>query len=153
MFDLSLPWWEFIVRAVLVYLALMVMVRLSGKRTVGQFTPFDLLVVMLLSESVSNSLSGEDSSVIGGLILAATLVSLNVVLAFITSRSPRFEKVTEGTPVLVGRDGKIFEKVLEQQQVGIGELQKALRENDCELTDLKCAFLETDGNFSIMKKN
>jgi uncharacterized membrane protein YcaP (DUF421 family) len=153
MFDLSLPWWEFIVRAFLVYLALMVMVRLSGKRTVGQFTPFDLLVVMLLSESVSNSLSGEDSSVIGGLILAATLVSLNVVLAFITSRSPRFETVTEGTPVLVGRDGKIFEKVLQQQQVGIGELQKALRENDCELADLKCAFLETDGNFSIMKKN
>lgn len=152
MFDLSLPWWEFICRAVIVYVALMVMVRLSGKRTVGQFTPFDLLVVMLLSESVSNALNGEDGSVLGGLILASTLVLLNVLVAYASSHSAKVEQITEGTPVLVGRDGVIFHDVLKRERVGIGDLECALRQADCQLDDLKCAFLETDGNFSIMKK-
>jgi uncharacterized membrane protein YcaP (DUF421 family) len=153
MFDLSLPWWEFIARAAIVYAALMVMVRVSGKRTISQYTAFDLLVVMLLSESVSNSLSGDDQSITGGLILAATLVSFNLVLAIASSRSRRIEKITEGAPVLVGRDGQIFEDVLKRERVGIGELEKALRENDCEVSDLRFAFLESDGTLSIQKKS
>ncbi|MBL0728856.1 DUF421 domain-containing protein [Piscinibacter sp. HJYY11] len=152
MFDLSVPWWEFVARAAIVYLVLMVMVRIAGKRTIGQFTPFDLIVVMLLSESVSNALSADDHSVTGGLIVAGTLVFLNVVFAVASARSRKVEQITEGTPVLVGRDGKLFEDVLKRERVGIGELEKALRENDCELADLKYAFLESDGNFSIQKK-
>ena len=152
MFQLSLPWWEFVVRAAAVYVALRVMVRVSGKRTVGQFTPFDLLVVMLLSESVSGSLSGQDESLLGGLLIAFTLVVLNVVVAMASARSARIERITEGTPVLVGRDGVIFRDVLRRQHVGVGELEKALRENDCALEEMHCAFLETDGNFSILKK-
>jgi hypothetical protein len=74
MFDMDLPWWEFVVRGAVVYLALLVMVRLSGRRTISQLTPFDLLVVMLLSEAVSNGMSGGDNSVGGGLIIAATLI-------------------------------------------------------------------------------
>lgn len=152
MFDLAIPWWEFPLRGAVVYLVLMVLVRVSGKHTVGQFTPFDLLVVMLLSEAVSNSLSGEDNSLLGGLIIAATLVALNLVMAHVSSRSKRMEQVIEGTPVLVGRDGKVFEEVLRTHRVGAGEMEKALREADCELKELRCAFLETDGNISIMKK-
>lgn len=152
MFDLGLPWWEFVVRGAIVYGALMVMVRIAGKRSVGQFTPFDLLVVMLLSESVSNSLSGEDNSLLGGLILAATLVSLNLVVAFASARSRKVENITEGTPVLIGRDGKLFTDVIKRERVGIGEVEKALRENDCELAELRFAFLEADGNFSIQKQ-
>lgn len=152
MFDLSMPWWEFIARAAIIYIVLMVMVRIAGKRTVGQFTPFDLLVVMLLSESVSNGLSGDDHSVIGGLILAGTLVSLNMAFAVASSRSRKVEEITEGTAVLVGRDGKLFEDVLKRERVGIGDVEKALRENDCDLADLKYAFLESDGNLSIQKK-
>lgn len=152
MFDFSLPWWEFIVRAAAVYLVLMLMVRLAGKRTVGQFTPFDLLVVMLLSESVSNSLSGGDESLVGGLVVAATLMVLNTAFAVASARSRRVEEVTEGTPVLVGRDGQVFEQVLKRERVGIGEFEKALREADCDLAEVKCAFLETDGSFSILKR-
>lgn len=152
MFGFSLPWWEFIVRAAAVYLVLMLMVRLAGKRTVGQFTPFDLLVVMLLSESVSNSLSGGDESLVGGLVVAATLMVLNTAFAVASARSRRVEEVTEGTPVLVGRDGQVFEQVLKRERVGIGEFEKALREADCDLAEVKCAFLETDGSFSILKR-
>ena len=152
MFDLSLPWWEYVVRAAVVYLVLMAMVRLSGKRTVGQFTPFDLLVVMLLSESVSNSLGGGDASLVGGLIAAATLMGLNAAVAVASARSRRIEEVTEGSPVLVGRDGAVFHEVLKREHVGIGEFEKALREADCELAGMKCAFLESDGSFSILKR-
>jgi uncharacterized membrane protein YcaP (DUF421 family) len=152
MFDLSLPWWEFVCRAAIVYGALLIMVRVSGKRTVGQFTPFDLLVVMLLSESVSDSLSAGDESVTAGLLLAGTLVLLNVLLATFSARSRKVEKMTEGSPVLVGRDGKLFEDVLKRERVGIGEVEKALREHDCELEDMRLVFLESDGDFSIQKK-
>lgn len=152
MFDLDLPWWEFVVRAAIVYGALMVMVRIAGKRSVGQFTPFDLVVVMVLSESVSNSLTGGDNSVTGGLILAATLVLLNVLFAVASARSRKIEDLTEGTPVLIGRDGQLFENVLKRERIGLGEVEKALRENDCELSELRMAFLEPDGNFSIQKR-
>src|SRR5690606_24851567 len=111
MFDLSIPWWEFIVRAGAVYLVLLVMVRVTGKRTVGQFTPFDLIVVMLLSEGVSNSLTGGDESLGGGLIIAATLVALDMVIAVVTSRSKKMDRAIQGSPVLVGRDGVIYDDV------------------------------------------
>jgi uncharacterized membrane protein YcaP (DUF421 family) len=107
---------------------------------------------MLLSESVSNALSGDDHSVTGGLVLAATLVLLNIGLAVAGARSRKVEEITEGTPVLIGRDGKLFEEVLRRERVGVGEVEKALRESDCELTELKLAFLEADGRFSIQKK-
>jgi uncharacterized membrane protein YcaP (DUF421 family) len=152
MFDLQASWWELPVRAAIIYGALLVMVRLSGRRTVGQFTPFDLLVVMLLSESVSSALNGGEESVTGGLLAAATLVALNVVIAFATSRSKRLQTLMEGSPVLVGRDGKIFREVLKKHRVPIGDVEQALREADCEQGDMKFACLEADGKISILKE-
>ncbi|MGK5045786.1 DUF421 domain-containing protein [Janthinobacterium sp. GB4P2] len=152
MFDLDLPAWELVVRAVMVYLALLLMVRMTGKRTVGQFTPFDLLVVMLLSEAVSNSLSGGDDSISGGLILALTLICLNMLIAWITSRSRKLAELVDGTPVLLGRDGVIFNDVVKKCRVASGDVEQALREADCPLPDMKCAFLEADGKITILQK-
>ncbi|VXC74609.1 DUF421 domain-containing protein [Massilia sp. 9I] len=152
MFDMDLPWWEFIVRGLAVYLLLLVMVRLSGRRTVGQFTPFDLLVVMLLSEAVSNSLNGGDNSLIGGLIAAATLVAINSAVALVNSRSPSIEKLVEGSAILIGRDGVFFEKVVRNCRLSDSDLEEALREHDCTRQDMKCAFLETDGEITILRK-
>jgi len=152
MFDLQVSWWELLARAALIYFALFLMVRLSGKRTVGQFTPFDLLVVMLLSEAVSNGLSGGDQSVTGAWILAAALIVMNGLLGFIGSRSKRLERLLEGSPVLIGRDGRWFPDVLRQHRLGEADIKKALREADCALSDLKMAILESDGSISIMKR-
>ena len=151
MFELELPWWELIVRAVLIYCVLLFMVRVGGKRTVGQFTPFDLLVVMLLSECVSNGLSGGDSSVTGGLILAATMIVLNMSVSYLTARSRKLSDIVEGTPELIGRDGKMFKDMLKKLRVGESDFEEALREADCALEDMKCAFLETDGQITIMQ--
>ena len=151
MFDMDLPWWEFIVRGLAVYLLLLVMVRLSGRRTVGQFTPFDLLVVMLLSEAVSNSLNGGDDSLVGGLIAAATLVAINAVVGLLTSRSQSIEKLVDGSAVLIGRDGVFFEKVMRNCRLSESDIEEALREHDCPRPEMKCAFLEADGEITILR--
>jgi uncharacterized membrane protein YcaP (DUF421 family) len=152
MFDLHAPWWELPLRAAIVYVALLAMVRLSGKRTVGQFTPFDLLVVMLLSESVSSGLSGGEESVTGGLLAAATLVVLNVVISYATSRSVKLQALVEGRAVLVGRNGEIFHDVLKRHRVPLSDVEQALREADCAQADMKYACLEADGKISVLKE-
>lgn len=153
MFEMSTSWWELPARVVIIYGVLLVLVRLSGKRTVGQFTPFDLLVVMLLSESVSSGLSGGESSVTGALLAAATLILLNVVVAVATARSHRLQRFVEGSPVLIGRDGTIFEGILKRSHVPICDVERSLREADCDLADMKFAFLEADGTISILKQS
>lgn len=152
MFDMDLPWWEFIVRGAVVYLVLLVMVRISGRRTVGQFTPFDLLVVMLLSEAVSNSLSGGDDSLSGGLIIAATLIALNTLVAVMSAYSRRMSVILDGTAVLIGRDGVFFDKVVRHCRITAEDLDQALRAAGCERSDMQCAFLEADGEITIQKK-
>jgi uncharacterized membrane protein YcaP (DUF421 family) len=147
MFDLQIPWWEFIVRAGVVYIVLLALVRLTGKRTVGQFTPFDLVVVMLLAEAVSDSMRGGDESLIGGLIAAVTLVALDVAISFTSARSKTIDTLVEGNPVLVGRDGALYEDVLKRERVPPSDVEQALREADCSM-----AILEADGKISILKK-
>lgn len=151
MFDLDLPWWELIARGAIVYCALLVMMRVSGRRTVGQFTPFDLLVVMLLSEAVSNSLTGGDDSLFGGLIIAGTLVALTVTISFLTSRSRKFESLIEGSPVLIGRDGLFFDDVMKHCRLSQDDVEEALRAADCPRIKMKCAFLEANGSISILQ--
>ena len=152
MFDMDLPWWEFIARGAMIYLALLVMVRLSGRRTISQLTPFDLLVVMLLSESVSNGLSGGDDSVSGGLIIAATLIVLNGTIGILSANSRKMESIFDGDAVLIGRDGVFFDKVLKRNRVGESDIEQALREADCARHEMQCAFLEADGNITILKR-
>ena len=152
MFDMDLAWWEFVVRGAVVYLALLVMVRLSGRRTVGQLTPFDLLVVMLLSEAVSNSLSGGDDSLGGGLIIAATLIVLNSAVAMISTLSKRASVILDGTAIQIGRDGQFFDKVVKQCRITESDLEQSLRTADCTREEMLTAFLEADGEITIQKK-
>jgi uncharacterized membrane protein YcaP (DUF421 family) len=152
MFDMDLPWWEFIARGAMVYVALLVMVRLSGRRTISQLTPFDLLVVMLLSEAVSNGLSGGDDSVSGGLIIAATLIVLNAVFGILSANSRKLENFFDGEAALIGRDGVFFDKVIRRSRVGQADIEQALRQADCARHEMQVAFLEVDGSITIVKR-
>jgi uncharacterized membrane protein YcaP (DUF421 family) len=129
------------------------MVRVAGKRTVGQFTPFDLLVIMLLSEAVSSSLNGGDQSIPGGLLLAGTLIALNILIAWLTAHSRKAAELVEGSAVLLGRNGRIFTDIAKKHRVSEGEIEQALREEDCELKEMQCIFLESDGKITILKKD
>lgn len=152
MLHLSLPWWEFILRVGAVYLALLVMVRLGGKRSIGQFTPFDLLVMLLLSETVSNALSGGDESLPGGLIAAGALMALNAGVGVLTVWSRRFERLIEGEAVLLGRNGRIYRQRLKRHRLSQADVDRALRNADCRLQDMRCLFLEADGGLSVMRR-
>ncbi|MET0582127.1 MAG: YetF domain-containing protein [Pseudoxanthomonas sp.] len=153
MFELAMPWWEFVLRACIVYFILLAMIRASGKRTMGQFTPFDMLLVVLLGNAVQNALLGEDTSVGGGLLLAATLIALNWGVGLVSARSPRVEAMIEGTPVLLARDGKIFRDVLRKELISRADFDKALREAGClDVDDIDTAVLETNGHVTIITK-
>jgi uncharacterized membrane protein YcaP (DUF421 family) len=153
MFELAMPWWEFILRASIVYFILLVMIRVSGKRTMGQFTPFDMLLVVLLGNAVQNALLGKDTSIGGGLLLAATLIALNWIVGLVSARSPRVEAIIEGSPVLLARDGKVYRDVLRKELISRADFDKALREAGCtEVDEIRSAVLETNGHITIETK-
>jgi uncharacterized membrane protein YcaP (DUF421 family) len=96
MFNLAIPWFEFVVRGAIVYIFLLLLLRLTGRRQVGQLAPFDLILLLVLSNAVQNSMTGGDNSLIGGLICATTLVLLNFGVSFATYRNKRLEALIEG---------------------------------------------------------
>lgn len=153
LFELAMPWWEFVLRATVVYFVVLAMVRMSGKRTVGQFTPFDLLVVVLLGTAVQNSLIGEDVSLLGGLILAGTLIGWNWLVGFATSRSRTLDRLAEGTPVLVGRDGQLFESAMRRENLSHQDIEEALRDNGlADVSSAAMITLEVDGTLTVIPR-
>ena len=153
LFELAMPWWEFVLRATVVYFVVLAMVRLSGKRTVGQFTPFDLLVVVLLGTAVQNSLIGEDMSLVGGLILAGTLIVWNWLVGFATARSRTLDRIAEGSPVLLGRDGELFDAVMRRQNISRLDVEEALRDNGLgKVSDAALITLEVDGTITVIPR-
>lgn len=151
MLELQVVWWELIMRALVIYVALFVMIRVTGKRAVGQFSPFDLIVVLLLAQAVSGSLTGGDESLPGGLIIALALLTLNVLMDFITSYSSKAERLLEGREVLLGRNGRIFEDALKENLITRGALEAALRHADVPLEEMGAAILEADGKISVLR--
>src|ERR1700732_3200590 len=108
----TIHWWELILRPVLVYVFLIVILRISGKRQVGQLAPFDLVLLLVLSNAVQNSMTGGDNSVIGGMISVMTLVGLNLTLGYATYKSKRLEGIIEGKPQLLIHNGRLDHAVM-----------------------------------------
>src|SRR5512146_3587440 len=98
MWHLSVPWWELVVRGIIVYAFLLILLRLTGKRQVGQLAPFDLVLLLVLSNAVQNSMNAGDNSLVGGLISATTLIGLNYLVGLVTHRYKMLEAVVEGRP-------------------------------------------------------
>jgi uncharacterized membrane protein YcaP (DUF421 family) len=152
MWNLSLPWWEFVARAILVYGFLLVLLRLTGKRQIGQMSPFDLVLLLVLSNAVQNSMNGGDNTVAGGMILASTLVACNALVSYITNRSAAAEKMVEGTPEVLIYDGKLIQKTLEKEGLSLAELEGAMRMAGCEkIEDVHLATMEINGQISIVR--
>ena len=153
MWSLSIPWWELIVRAVVVYGFLLVLLRLTGKRQVGQLAPFDLVLLLVLSNAVQNSMNGGDNSLSGGLLIAVTLVALNYGLGQLTFRSKRLEALVEGHPQVLIHDGKLFEHVMARAQLTHHELLAALRQGGCtSIEEVRSAILENNGSISVVPR-
>ena len=152
LFELSAPWWHFVLRACAIYVLVMVLVRVSGKRAVGQFTPFDLVLLILIGNAVQNGINGGDNSLTGAAIMATTLIALNYGVAFVTSRSRKMEKFVEGEPVVLARNGKLFDGVLRRELVSSEDFRESLRMNGVEdVSEVELALLETNGSISVVK--
>jgi uncharacterized membrane protein YcaP (DUF421 family) len=153
MWAMSLPWWEFILRVLIIYVFLIVLLRLTGKRQVGQMAPFDLVLLLVLSNSVQNAMIGGDNSIFGGIVAAVTLVVANWLVGLLTYRSKKAEALIEGRPELLVHNGKLFEQALTHAKLTRHELMNALRESGCvSIEDAHAAFLENDGTISVIPK-
>ena len=153
MLNMSVHWWELVLRSAIVYSALIVILRVTGKRQVGQLAPFDLVLLLVLSNAVQNSMNGGDNSLIGGLISAVTLVSLNYVVGYATFKSKRIESLIEGRPLLIIHNGHVLKDVLAHAMVTHHELDAALRQNGHACIDeVQSAVLENNGAITVLSR-
>jgi len=143
---------QIVVRTGVIYLLVLIGVRLSGKREVGQMTPFDLTLLLLLSNSVQNAMTGPDTSLMGGAVAACTLLLLNYTVADISGTNRRFRRWIQGQPSLLVHDGKAIESHMARERVSMDELHRALREHGINCLDqVALAVLEVDGSISCLK--
>src|SRR5450432_4119153 len=107
MFEPTVHWAELIARGLMTYVLLLLLLRITGKRQVGQLAPFDLVLLLVLSNAVQNAMNGGDNSFTAGLISATTLVTINWLVGLLTSKSKLMEGLIEGRPQILIHNGKI----------------------------------------------
>jgi uncharacterized membrane protein YcaP (DUF421 family) len=143
---------QIVARTLIIYMVVLLGVRLSGKREVGQMTPFDLTLLLLISNAVQNAMTGPDTSLLGGVVAAATLLIVNYLVAEVSGLNRRFRRVIQGSPTLLVHNGEVLESHMAREHVSFDELMRALREHGiCNLQDVALAVLEVDGSISCLK--
>lgn len=148
----SLP--EVVLRTAIVYLFVVTALRLSGKREVGQMSVLELVVILVISDAVQNSMVGDNISVWGGLVAVATLLALDFGLKALTRRSGRLREAVEGEPRLLVRDGHLLERAIGEEGLEIEEVHAAIRSHGLAgLDDVRFAVLETDGSISVIPRD
>jgi uncharacterized membrane protein YcaP (DUF421 family) len=139
-------------RTTVIYLLVLAGVRLSGKREVGQMTPFDLTLLLLLSNSVQNAMTGPDTSLVGGMVAATVLLILNYLIANLSGVNRRFRKFVQGQPSMLIHDGQIIESHMAKEHVSMDELERAMREHGIsDYHQVAISVLEVDGSISFLK--
>jgi len=150
MFHQHMPLLEKLLRPVIVYLALVVLLRLFGKRELAQLNPFDLVVLLSLSNTVQNAIIGDDNSVTGGIIGAFSLLAINWLVVRILFRSPRLNRALQGSPVVLIREGHVDQRALEREALTREELLDVVHRQGFEhVHDVHRCVLEPNGTFYV----
>ena len=149
---LGLPWWDKVIRTLAVYLGLLVLLRIAGKRQLAQMSTLDLVVLLLLSNVVQNAIIGNDNSLLGGLCGAAVLLFGNYVLLRLAFRRAWLKRILNGTGTLLYEHGHLRRKNLEHELMTRQELVSALRREGFELDDVERVDLEPEGTFNAQPK-
>lgn len=145
----SLP--EVVLRTAVVYLFVVAAIRISGKREVGQMSVLELVVILVISDAVQNSMVGENTTLWGGLVAVVTLLALDFTIKWVAGRSRRLRDVIEGEPRLLVRDGRLLERALRGEKVDADEVRAAVRSHGlARVEDVRLAVLETDGSISVI---
>lgn len=140
-----------IIRTLIVYLAILVALRLSGKRHVGQLSIVDFVLVLLISNAVQNAMVGSDTSLLGGIVAALTLIGVNWLLTRFIFRHERLGAFLEGEPTLLVRNGRVLQDELSREGIRPAELEAAIREHGLEdVKDCRLVIQEIDGSISVV---
>jgi len=141
-------------KTALIYVFLMAGLRLLGKRELGQMTVYDLVLIIVLANSVQNAMVGSDNTLLGGIVAACTLLLLNRLFTLVLVASPEFEHLTVGEPVLLVRNGHFLRDNMRKEGITSELVMAALREHAIgELDDVQIAVLEVDGTISVVPKH
>ncbi len=153
MWALEVPLVDKILRAAFVYFFLLIAMRLTGKRQLGQMSSFDFIVLLMIGNIVQNAMIGNDNSITGGFIGAATILGLNYGIARLTTANKRFERLVEGAPTLLVHNGKVLEEHLRREMITRDELMAALRRQGIlAIDEVRVALLEETGAITAVKK-
>jgi uncharacterized membrane protein YcaP (DUF421 family) len=145
---------ETLFRAALVYLFLTLLFRLAGKRTLSQVTPFDLVLLLIISETVQQAMIAEDNSMTNAALLVLTLIGIDIVLSWLKQRWTWLDRVMDDRPLIIVQDGKPIEDRMKRERVSEGEVMASARHTQGvrRMEDIAYAVLETDGKISIIQK-
>ena len=151
MWHLGVPPLELVARTVIVYVAFVVALRVFGKREIGQFTLFDLALVLLAANALQPAVTGPDSSIPGAVIIITTMFVLNLGVSWTRERVPFVRRLLESAPTVLARDGQWIAPAVEREGLDDTDLAAALREHGVErVEDVRLAVLEEDGSISVV---
>lgn len=150
--DLTDPWWVYVLRGAGVYLGLLIVLRLIGKRAFGDMTTFDIVVLMLVGSTLRIAITGEDKSPLSAVIGVIPIFILDKAMGWACARWPWLDRVVEGKDSLLARDGRVLEGALRRHDMSEAAFRRALREKGLrEVGDVVEARLEANGKVSVLK--
>ena len=152
MIALTMPWWEFVVRGAVSYLGLLVLLRLTGRHTFGEMSPFDIIVLILVGGVLRSAIVGNDNSLTGAFIAISTILALDKLLGMLAARSAPAAHLLEGQPLLLVRHGRVIDVALRRASLSQEDLLRELRMHEVEtLDEVREARLETTGRISVLR--
>jgi uncharacterized membrane protein YcaP (DUF421 family) len=154
MFALTPDLWQVVFRTAIVYIVVLAGLRLFGKREMGELASFDFVLVLLLANAVQNAMTGPNTSVMGGIVAAATLLVLNYAVSALVHRYPRLRRIVLGQRTVLIEEGLPQLDTLERERIDEDEMMTAAREHDIDkMGDIRTAWLEVDGNITFQTMN
>ena len=152
--NLSMPWWHFVVRGALSYLTLFLLLRLAGKRSFGELSPFDVIVLILVGGALRTALVGKDESLLGPAIAVATIIALDRLITWVCAFSPRADRWIEGKAVLLARNGVTLHRELRRQGISEEGFTRELRHHGmASVESVGAARLEPNGKITVLARD
>jgi uncharacterized membrane protein YcaP (DUF421 family) len=153
LFELSMPWWEFVLRGAVCYIGLLLLLRLTGKRSFGEMSPFDIVVLIIVGGALRSAMVGKDASLLGPFIVVATILVIDMLIGAIAARSPGFDRLLEGRSVLLVRNGREIDSALRRNGISEAAFQRELRSKELRgVEQVEEARLEANGRISFLKR-
>lgn len=154
LWQLSVPWWDLVLRAVVVYGFLLVLMRVTGRRQIGEYAPFDLILLLIISNAVQNSMNAGDNSLLGGLISATTLLLLHWAMSRLGYRFRAVERLLDGRAKILIHNGWVDHRLMHREAISMTDLRAILRDHDCvSVQEVRLAVLETTGHVTVIRRS